>query len=72
MVAAGGCGATTGGHVEKYLGISRGAAVIGIQQEWRGRGRGGGVRLGQLWLREGRETGFWYAGTETGDAQLGG
>ena len=30
VVTAGGCGATTGGHVEKYLGRREGAAVTGI------------------------------------------
>ena len=45
---------------------------MGIRQAWRGRGMIGGVGLGQGWVREGREMGFRYAGTETGDAQVGG
>ena len=72
VVAAGGCGATTGGHVEKYFGSSGRSAATGIRHAWRRRGRGGGVGLGQWWVREEREMGFWYAGTDTGDDQVGG
>ena len=71
-VHPGGCRETTGGNVEKYFGSSGGAAATGIQQAWRGQGRGVGVCIGKLSVREGRDTGFWYAGMETGDAQVGG
>ena len=46
-MAAGGCRATTGGHVEKYFGSSGGAESMGIRQAWQGRGRGGGVDIGK-------------------------
>ena len=71
-MAAGGCRATTGSHVEKYLDSSGGVVDTGIRQEWRGRGRAEGVGLRWLWVREKRETGFWYYGTETGDTRVGG
>ena len=71
-MAAGGCGAKPGGHVEKDFSSSGGAAAMGIRQAWRGRGMIGGVGLGQGWVIEGREMGFRYAGTETGDSQAGG
>ena len=34
VVAAGGCGTTTGGHVEKDFGSSGEAAATGIRQAW--------------------------------------
>ena len=68
VVAAGGCGATTGVHVEKYFGSSGGAEARIIRQVWKGRRRRGGVSLGKVWVREEREMGFWYVGTEIGDA----
>ena len=46
MVAAGGYRSTTGGHIEKYFGSSKGVVATGIRQVWRGQGRGGGVGLG--------------------------
>ena len=46
-MAAGGCGAITGRHVGKYFGSSGGAVAKRIRQAWQGRGRGGGVGLGQ-------------------------
>ena len=46
VVATGGCGSATEGHVEKYFGSSGGAAATGIRQAWQGRGRGGDSILG--------------------------
>ena len=65
-MAAGDCGATTGGYLEKYFGSSGGAAATGIQQVWRGRGRRVGVILWQIWVREGKEMGFGMLGRRQG------
>ena len=63
----------SGGHVEKDFGRSKGAEATGIQHAWQGRGRGGGgwsrVVMGE---RRDRDGVFSYAGTQTGDAQVGG
>ena len=71
LVAAGGYVATTGVHIVKYFGSSKGASAIGIRQAWQGLGSGG---VGRYWVvmgnrREGDGV-FQYAGTETGDAQV--
>ena len=50
---------------------SGGAAATGIWQEW-GIERKERKSQGPVVTCEGREgDGFWYAGTETGDAQVG-
>ena len=73
VVAAGGYRSTTGGHVEKYFLSSEEAVATGIQQAWRERGGVGGGRS-QVVMGERREGDgvFWYAGTETWEAHVGG
>ena len=58
VVVAGGCGATTGGHIEKDFASIKVAAATGIRQAWQGQGRRGGGRSWVVLVIEGRERFF--------------
>ena len=73
VVATDGCVTAAEDHAKRYFGSSMGAAATVIWKAWWGRERIGRVGLWWWRVRGERVTRFSrYAGTETGDARVGG
>ena len=72
VVATGGCRTTAKSHIKIYFSGSVGEATAGIREAWWGWERRVGFFLWKWRLGKSRAEFFWYVGTDTGDARVGG